>query len=82
MITWTFSKHSHKTNAVLLVSFSSSLSHLTHQFTIQLLRQKIFQWGRKEVQGMNHFAICAGGMSPAKKAETVAKEVEDPTKSY
>lgn len=31
---------------------------------------------------MNHFAICAGGMSPAKKAETVAKEVEDPTKSY
>lgn len=31
---------------------------------------------------MNHFAICAGEMSPAKKAETVAKEVEDPTKSY
>lgn len=43
--------------------------------------QKIFQQGRKEVQGMNHFAVCAARMFLSRKAETVAKEAEDPTKS-
>lgn len=29
---------------------------------------------------MNHFAVCAAGMFLVRKAQTVAKEAEDPTK--